>query len=799
MTAQDESPSIHASRRIYNVLRDAAAKAVMEEDVWGEFFLYTIPAERVIRHLYHHVHPDTNTCMQNGNRSSYWSTEDTIVKFEKTPFTHGAMRFCYRMKKLSTPPQSASNHRFHSYGWSRASNYVAKCYQIDGRVDTSEEAKAAVRNDIGLQYEANHWAEVFNKRNPPQTICFIRAYAIEFPDREGAPWFAVERYIAGKDSYGTGFIKHNTNAGFRDTEQRRKTPQVFSAHSFYASHGTRLVADIQGVGDLYTDPQVLSRDYQFGDGDLGPRGMALFFQSFRHCTYSDAMGIPVFPLSRNELKHQAKYNENDLTVSDDGDDVSSTATDDVLDSFARMDLNRQRRRSSLLTHRDILKMHIQSSTESESESAASLSAASQKNTVRRSNLTIPEHLRQSKSMLRKTNTRKSPFTNKTRSKDSTDEVQSMLQLATKDAVFDHVSFHRKASGEIRARHSQNDVMPGLVVAPPMIPNDECRANLGVVHYELACLHGMGRFPETISHDDNKDDDDDDMNHDVNSVVFHLAHAASLYHVPACISLARVMAGLDSTVSHLLAQPVVPIDFELAKELLQRAMDAPPSFASPSEPKASAGCLLFQILQNEHDDTNHDYNDDGDSPTTPTTTPRVIMGVLEQTLELLETAKGEAKDVTKHEERLARGGRLAIGDKVTANYAMEGSFYPGVVVEIHDDNDNNGGINIMVQFDDDGSTELLSVDHVKPLIPPTATTQRSVAKQQELDPFGHDDSDEKCTVEPFVLQAELAELKAGIGENSQASILFQQAAEEAMTAGKMKSATKWSLRAAELES
>eukprot|EP00550_Attheya_septentrionalis_P009279 CAMPEP_0198295432 /NCGR_PEP_ID=MMETSP1449-20131203/27591_1 /TAXON_ID=420275 /ORGANISM="Attheya septentrionalis, Strain CCMP2084" /LENGTH=33 /DNA_ID= /DNA_START= /DNA_END= /DNA_ORIENTATION= len=33
MTAQAESPSIHASRRIYNVLRDAAAKAVLEEDV----------------------------------------------------------------------------------------------------------------------------------------------------------------------------------------------------------------------------------------------------------------------------------------------------------------------------------------------------------------------------------------------------------------------------------------------------------------------------------------------------------------------------------------------------------------------------------------------------------------------------------------------------------------------------------------------------------------------------------------------------------------------------------------------
>ena len=78
-------------------------------------------------------------------------------------------------------------------------------------------------------------------------------------------------YTTG-DSYGNGFLKHNTNSGFVDMEEHRKTPQVFSAHSFYASNGTRLVADVQGVADLYTDPQVLSMDYRFGDGDLGPRG-----------------------------------------------------------------------------------------------------------------------------------------------------------------------------------------------------------------------------------------------------------------------------------------------------------------------------------------------------------------------------------------------------------------------------------------------------------------------------------------------------------------------------------------------
>jgi hypothetical protein len=130
-------------------LRDAAAKAVAEEDVWGEFGLEKIPAERVIRHLYH---VDTNR----------WSTDETIVKFEKTPFTHGAMRFCHRMKKLSTPPQSANNHRFHSYGWSRASNYVAKVRTIHYKevfqsiIDRKTGNEAAKPSEAFLHFTSNH-------------------------------------------------------------------------------------------------------------------------------------------------------------------------------------------------------------------------------------------------------------------------------------------------------------------------------------------------------------------------------------------------------------------------------------------------------------------------------------------------------------------------------------------------------------------------------------------------------------------------------------------------------------------
>jgi elongation factor 2 kinase len=190
--------------KLGRLLRLAAAREVAKGDPWAKYHLEKIPAERVVRHLYD---PETQT----------WREDETIVKMEQEPFAHGAMRHCYRMKKRAPPPKSfdaTSNHSWHDIDWAKAPNYVAKAYQIDGKIDTSEEAKNNVKNDICLQYEASHWAEKFNKRAPPKKIVFLKAYALHFPDREGQPWFAVERFISGRDMYGASFTKHNTNSGF---------------------------------------------------------------------------------------------------------------------------------------------------------------------------------------------------------------------------------------------------------------------------------------------------------------------------------------------------------------------------------------------------------------------------------------------------------------------------------------------------------------------------------------------------------------------------------------------------------
>jgi elongation factor 2 kinase len=726
-------------------LQKAAAKAIAEEDVWKQHNIPSIPAELAIRHLYN---PETDT----------WTSEETIVKIQSTSFANGAMRHCFRMKKVATPPQSANNHRFHSYGWTRASNYVAKAYMIaqklpDGsaryEVDCSDAAKRAVRNDVILQHEANKWANRFNNQHPPKSISFLRAYALEFPNRIGSPWFAVERYVAGKDTYGAGFFKHNTNSGYVDKELRRTTPQVFSAFTFYASQGHRLVTDIQGVGDLYTDPQVLSSDYRFGEGDLGIRGMALFFHSFRHCSFSDLMGIPIFPLSKNEIKHQAKYNEDDLTESDGEDDG-----EDECAGLLRMEANRFRRKSALLLPSDLEIFKPQE----------------EQATVKRSNVAMSrQEIRQS---IRASKRALETHPTLTRSKSDVDEVNQSLVLATIDSKFDHKVFHRKSSGELRERTAEQrrgSYRTDIIPSQPMIPCEETKSNLGKVHFQLACLHGMGRFPEMMDNDDSID---------ISSIVFHLAHACSLRNVPACLSLGRARAGLDTSVSPLLRDRV-PIDMDAAKELFLRAMN---SENSSARPKAAACCLLLQLLNEE---ANVKVSEK--------------VHVLEQAIRLLEIADKEDQELKEHLSRVKVDHvetcqEHRIGDKVEANYSNEGTYYNAVITAIDDSE-----CAIIVQYDDDGSFETHSKSNIRYRIPMTAT--RDCGGPTTSDNFfdENENEDVTCIMEDYTLKAELADLKIINGELKEAACLLEEAANSAMNAGKMKFAAECSLKSSNLTS
>ena len=77
-----------------------------------------------------------------------------------------------------------------------------------------------------------------------------------------------------------------------------------------------MIVDIQGVGNLWTDPQIhsLAGD-DYGDGNLGVGGMALFFSTSRYGPVARALGLPLFALSPAEQAridaHQAQLAASD--------------------------------------------------------------------------------------------------------------------------------------------------------------------------------------------------------------------------------------------------------------------------------------------------------------------------------------------------------------------------------------------------------------------------------------------------------------------------------------------------------
>lgn len=111
--------------------------------------------------------------------------------------------------------------------------------------------------DVRLQMDAKLWGEEFNRHNPPKKVDIFMMAVLEFVDRPGKPLFHIEHFIEGS------YIKYNSNSGFVENAVTRQTPHAFSHFTFERSGHELIVVDVQGVGDLYTDPQIHTADGEF--------------------------------------------------------------------------------------------------------------------------------------------------------------------------------------------------------------------------------------------------------------------------------------------------------------------------------------------------------------------------------------------------------------------------------------------------------------------------------------------------------------------------------------------------------
>lgn len=116
-----------------------------------------------------------------------------------------------------------------------------------------------VYDALQTQLLCSQYATKFNKKMHGKTnLCFLPTWCIK---TQGGTFGGVEPFVEGE------FVKYNDNNG-EVFASRFPEAQAFSHFSWQSSKGMFLICDIQGWGEILTDPQIHTTDgLGFGQGN----------------------------------------------------------------------------------------------------------------------------------------------------------------------------------------------------------------------------------------------------------------------------------------------------------------------------------------------------------------------------------------------------------------------------------------------------------------------------------------------------------------------------------------------------